>query len=621
MPADPKFWAYIAWRRSDLLIILLLCVMVFSAFWSLSQNFFVAYDDPIYITQNPSVSTGIHSANVAWAFTNVRGANFWHPLTWLSIMLDVQLFGMNPAGHHCSNLLLHLANTSLLFFVLRRMTGSSWRSGVVAALFAVHPLHVESVSWASQRKDTLSTLFWMLTLWAYARYADRENSWGRYTCVLFLFALGLMAKPMLVTLPFVLMLLDYWPLARGFRIRDTVPLILLALMAAVVAYFAQSCGGTLPSLQAYSIWLRLGNALVSYVSYIGKMFWPVHLTCFYPHPGHALALWKISAASTALVGITFWAWRERREKPYVIVGWLWYVGTLLPVSGLVQVGGHAMADRYTYVPLIGLFLALAWLLPLWGYKLGLTGKSMGLVAGFLLLALMARTSDQVAVWRDGLTLMQHNVRVNTPNVTSFNLLGEALLHQDRYVEAIAQYEKALTMSPDNWGLHYNLANALAKIGKLDDAIAHYQHSLRFMPDDPDLHNNMALVLVRMGKTDEALHHYDEALRIDPAHRMARDNRQLALERRYEHSSPDTQESRFDEGVVLARQGKNADAIRVFTEVLEAHPDLVKAHYNLGVLWAKQGETGKAEAELEQALRLQTDFSEARDALRQLRDDR
>ncbi len=209
MPADPKAWAYPAGRRSDLLIILLLCAMVLSAFWSLTQNFFVAYDDPIYITQNSFVCSGINSTSVAWAFTNVRGANFWHPLTWMSHMLDVQLFGLNPCGHHCSNLLLHLANTLLLFFVVRRMTGAPWRSGFVAALFAVHPLHVESVAWASARKDTLSTLFWMLTLWAYARYSEKEKSWGRYSWVLFLFALGLMAKPMLVTLPFVLILLDY----------------------------------------------------------------------------------------------------------------------------------------------------------------------------------------------------------------------------------------------------------------------------------------------------------------------------------------------------------------------------------------------------------------------------
>ncbi len=374
--------------RREILICLFLVLATLTVYWQVGNYEFVNFDDDKYIIENFHVQKGLTRDSVIWAFTATHVSN-WHPLTWLSHMLDFQLYGLNPSGHHLTNVFFHLVNTLLLFLVLKLMTGALWRSGLVAALFAVHPLHVESVVWVAERKDVLSTLFWMLTLWAYLGYTKRPGV-KRYLVILLAFALGLMAKPMLVTLPFVLLLLDYWPLkrielgqsaiglpaasqpstiankpgAQAFRLLlEKTPMFVLAAVSSVVTFIVQKSGGAVGALETYPFKIRMANALLSYVIYLKKMIWPQNLAVFYPHPGQSLPMWQAAGAGLLLVVVSIAVIRAGRRYPYLPVGWLWYVGTLVPVIGLVQVGDQAMADRYTYVSLIGLFIVVAWGVP------------------------------------------------------------------------------------------------------------------------------------------------------------------------------------------------------------------------------------------------------------------
>ena len=371
--------------RRDVLVCLFLIITTFAVYWQVHNHDFINLDDDLYITENDQVQKGLSRESVVWAFTTTHAAN-WHPLTWLSHMVDFQLYGLNPKGHHLTNVFFHLLNTLLLFFVLQRMTGALWRSGFVAALFALHPLHVESVAWVAERKDVLSTLFWLLTIWAYTWYVERPRR-TRYLLTLLTFTLGLMAKPMLVTLPFVLLLLDYWPLGR-FQVGqldtalsapgqaslstrsvwsqtlrliwEKAPFFALAAASSIVTFLVQKGGGAVRPWERFPITIRIANGLVSYVKYMGKMIWPSDLAVFYPHPGASLPIWQAVAAGLLLLSISIAAIRLAKNHPYLAVGWLWYLGTLVPIIGFVQVGGQALADRYTYVSLIGLFIIIAW---------------------------------------------------------------------------------------------------------------------------------------------------------------------------------------------------------------------------------------------------------------------
>jgi tetratricopeptide (TPR) repeat protein len=547
-------------------------LVVYSQVWRYE---FLAWDDPYYVTENPNVTEGLTWRGVWWALRAQYEGN-WFPLTRLSHMLDVQLYGLHAGAHHLTSLLLHIANTLLLFGVLRRMTGAAGRSAFVAALFAVHPLHVESVAWVAERKDVLSTLFWMLTLWAYVSYVSqfRSKSWfKRYTLVLLLFSMGLMAKPMLVTLPFLLLLLDFWPLGRvtfradgphsavaqgGERSRTTgtsggaaapglrsvgldlvlekVPLLGLAAASSILTFAVQQKAGS-TRLDVYPLDLRAANAAVSYVAYIGKMLWPSRLAAFYPFP-RSIPEWYLIGSLLVLIGVSVVAIRAARRRPYLLVGWLWYLGTLVPVIGLVQVGDQAMADRYTYIPLIGLFIMAAWgipdLLAKWPYR----SIALPAAAALLILVLTVIARTQAQHWRNGVALWEHGLEVTTENYLAHNNLGVALANEGRVSEAVAHYTEALRLNPA-WGsgadpsaqaprvnsyfahAYNGLGKALADKGKISEAIAHYTEALRLNPYLAEAHNNLGFALANQGRVDDAMAQYSEALRLRPNYPEAR----------------------------------------------------------------------------------------------------
>jgi protein O-mannosyl-transferase len=532
--------------RWKLFICLALTVATLMVYWPVGSHEFINYDDAQYVTDNSHVTTGLTRDNIVWAFTATHEAN-WHPLTWLSHMADCELYGLNPTGHHLTSLFLHLLNALLLFLLLTRMTGALWRSAFVAALFALHPLHVESVAWVAERKDVLSALFWMLTLLAYTGYVARPARW-KYLLALCAFAFGLMAKPMLVTLPFVLLLLDYWPLgrirngkaaeippqagsARIYFIQtksiprliwEKVPFIVLSVVSSVITIIAQHKDGAVASTIELSLPRRVGNALVSYADYIGKMIWPHRLAVFYPFP-LSLPLWKVAGSTVLLVGLSITVFRARRRAPWFMVGWLWFVGTLVPVIGLVQVGFQSMADRYTYLPLIGLFIVIAWGFP--DLLRGWRHQHIALVlsAVLVLSGLASYTRRQLDNWKDSVTLFTHALQVTSSNFTAQYNLGSALERLGKYNEAVPHLTMAIRLRPDVAGTYYILGNVLYYQGKLDEAVSHYQWAIRIKPSYGYAHNNLGVALVRQGKLEEAINHYAEALRINPSDAEARQN--------------------------------------------------------------------------------------------------
>ena len=470
--------------RRDILICFLLVASTLLAYWDVGTFDFVRYDDTDYVTMNPHVQAGITLESTAWAFTSVHASN-WHPLTWLSHMLDIHIWGMNPGGHHLSNLLFHAANTLLLFLVFNRMTRCMWQSSVVAALFALHPLHVESVAWVSERKDVLSTFFWVLTMHCHVSYA-KSPRFRTYVPMLLFFVLGLMAKPMLVTLPFVLILMDYWPLNRNARfplsklILEKLPLFAFAGLSSVVTFIVQQHGGAVNSLASYPLSVRIANALVSYASYIGKMIWPVRLAALYPHPGMP-SLWQIVGAGILITGICWVVIRNRKKHPYLPVGWLWYLGTLVPVTGLVQVGLQSMADRYTYVPLIGLFVIGAWGISDFLARFPRRNFIFFILALVVFPMLMMITCVQSGHWRNSIALFGH----------------------------------ALDVTNDNYVAHNNMGSALAAKGHLDNAIRHFAAAIQIRPWQARPFNNLGAALMLKGENEKALRFFEKALEIHP----------------------------------------------------------------------------------------------------------
>jgi len=574
---------------SRLLVAAVLVVAVVAAFWPVLGSDFVDFDDDKYVTNNPYVQRGFDLDALRWAWTSGERANYWHPLTWMSHMLDWRLYGPVAAGHHATSLGLHAANTVLVFLLFERTTRALWRSALVAALFGLHPLHVESVAWISERKDVLSACLWLLTLLAYVRYA-RAPSIARYAVVALGFVLALASKPMAVTLPFTLLLLDYWPLGRlggagqsPWRlIGEKLPLVPLAVACAVFTILAQRSVGSVVSLEQSSIALRLGSALVFYVGYLEKMLWPADLSFFYMYPVEGPPTWQMVGSALLLAVLTAAAVRARR--PPVLVGWLWYLGTLVPVIGLVQVGAHVFADRYSYVPLIGVFVAVAWLLPA-----GRAARPIAATAIVLLLALAVRSWVQVGVWRDSEALFTHALRVDPRNpLAHTNLaigltargkvqdaiehlqqalavwpgydtarvaLGNALLESGRPAEAIPEFEAALEADPTSVYALTNLGFAHARAGRPAEAIASYERALALAPDFPPAHRNLGAALMRRGKIDEAIAHFEQAVAGDP-HDAVTENT-LA--------------------VLLAQQGRTEDALKHFARVIELRPDYEQAH--------------------------------------------
>ena len=489
------------WRLAHprMAISILLIALTLAVFLPVVGHKFVLFDDEAYVTQNANVQAGISLESLAWAFTTTQNCN-WHPLSWISHMADCQVYGLDPRGHHATSLLLHVLNVVLLFLVLDRVTRSPWRSGFVAALFAIHPLHVESVAWVAERKDVLSTLFWILTMLAYARYAE-SPSLRRKLPVIGFFALGLLAKPMLVTLPVVLLLLDYWPLHRfsfdgkkqGTSLRallgEKLPLFVLSGASCVITYFAQNTGGSMPVTGQLPFVIRAGNALLSYFRYIEMMFRPRDLTILYPYTPASVPTWtQIYTAAVALILITaLIIWLGRRHG-YLPVGWLWYLVTLLPVVGLVQVGEQTMADRYTYVPLIGLFVMIAWLVPELLRPISRSPRLPILlvipaIAVIASMAVVAR--HQVGFWKDSITLFAHTIAVTSDNYTGYMNLGLALSDDGQLEPAIEAYQNAARILPNKYVPHTNLAVLYYNTQRYAEAWeeVHTCRSLGFQPSE------------------------------------------------------------------------------------------------------------------------------------------
>jgi tetratricopeptide (TPR) repeat protein len=545
------------------LIGLLLVLGTLAVYLPAARHGFSLYDDGDYVAENRVVQNGLTWAGVKWAFTTWHASN-WHPLTWISHMADCQLFGLNAGMHHCVNLLFHAANAVLLFALLLRMTKAIWPSAFVAALFAWHPLHVESVAWIAERKDVLSTFFGLLALLCYARFVEESKVQGPkpkvfYALALLMFALGLLAKPMLVTLPFVLLLLDCWPLQR-FQISDfklqiflrlafeKIPFFLLAAISCVVTFLAQHNGGAVVSIEKVSLHFRLENTPVAYALYLWKMAWPAKLAIVYPLATISTHVLIISAA--VLIFISAAAWIGRRRSPYLLVGWLWFLGTLVPVIGIVQVGSQALADRYSYFPLIGIFIAAAFGVRDLADRFHFPKKILAGAAILILAACLCRTHKQLDYWRDDESLFRHALAVTKDNDVAHTNLGVALQKEGRNAEAMAEYRAALQLAPERVEIHNDLANLLDDAGKPDEALAEYQQALRLDPIATPAHNNLGVLLAKLGRFDDAMKQYAESARLDPA----------------DWHAP------YLTGKALLQQGRDTDAIPFFRKAVSLAPE-------------------------------------------------
>ncbi len=618
-----------------------LAAIVWVVFGQTLHHEFVNYDDNIHVYDNPAVKSGLTLKSISWAF-QFSQKDYWHPLDFLSHMLDCQLYGLAPAGHHLTNVLLHATVAILLFLVLRQMTGlrpdkgvgaavppagALWRSAFVAAVFAIHPLRVESVAWVSERKDVLSGLFFMLTLWAYTRYAQgrssvesRESSAGssslafdprlwtlNYCLVLLFFAFGLMSKPTLMTLPFVLLLLDYWPLKRfvplaaagdasgtqsaGWRsyrpvvirlMAEKLPLFMLSAAACV-----QAAIGNSPAFEinkSLPILLRISNAMVSYVAYIWQMVWPVRLAVVYPFPVEGLPLGEVIGAVILLVLISAVLFNLRQRHPCYLVGWLWYLGMLVPVIGFIQAGDIARADRYTYLPQIGLYLLLTWaaadLCAGWRHRRVVLGG----LATVILAALIFCARAQTSYWRNSELLWTHTLACTSGNFVGHNNLGYALFQQGKVDEAMIHYQKALEIKPDYAEAHSNLGNVLFQKGSVDEAIAHCQKALEIKPDFAEAHNNLANALFQKGRVDEAIAHYQTVLQI----------------------KPDYAETYNNLGNVLLQKGRVDEAVAQYQQALQIDPNCAEAHINLGNVLLQKGRVDEAITHFQKVLQIKPD---------------
>ncbi len=701
----------------------LLALMTLFTFWPITGFDFVNYDDLQYVTENPMVQKGVCVESVRWAFTATHASN-WHPLTWISHELDWQVYGKRAGGHHVTSLSLHMASTLLLFFIFRRMTGAHWRSAMLAGLFAVHPLRVESVAWVAERKDVLGTFFFLFAIWAYARYARGADGGtlageqvavkpvsrarlGYYLFSLVLFVLGLMSKPMVVTLPFVLLLLDYWPLRRwdgtpgwtsltgekvrphpgplpqerenvrksagdsealpdtrvlerkmqtaGWLVLEKVPFLLLCGVVSVVTFVVQKNHGAVVALKELSYSTRLANAMVSYVRYLGKMLWPAGLTPLYTYE-FAWARWQVLLAGLLLFAVSALAVREAKLRPYCLVGWLWYLGTLVPVIGLIQVGSQSIADRYTYIPLIGIFLILVW----GGSEMLLVGTRSkvagGLVCAVVLGLCIGRTRDQLWHWRSAEALFRHAIALNPKNAVAYNNLGCCLIPEGRIAEAKSCFETAIKLQLSCGDPYINLGWILAQQGKTQEAFNNYQIALAINTNDVSAHVRMGTLLVGVGSVDEGLWHLQEAVRLNPIHVDAVNDLGIAYTKKDELDKaliyfqsalwlrpnypealnnignvmtaqkqpekavtyfrealrlrPDYINARYDLADALDKTGKREEAIQELKTLLARKPDDAGAHNRMGEILSQQGKTRDALRSYETALRLDPDFPEA-----------
>jgi tetratricopeptide (TPR) repeat protein len=529
--------------------------------YSQVHNFaFLELDDVQAIPGNAHVRDGFSWSGIVWAFTTGYAAN-WFPVTWLSHMLDCQLFGLDAGWHHLTNVLIHAVDSVLLFALVKRMTGKLWESAFVAFVFALHPLHVESVAWVSERKDVLFAFFWFLTTWLYLDFVEQRTI-RRYLLVVVAFCLGLMSKQMIVTLPFALLLLDAWPLKRtGVRalVLEKVPLVVLAIAASVITILVQKQGGAVQSLQEMTFSARAGNALVSYVAYLANFVWPVGLAAFYTYPFH-LRAWKVALAVLTLLGISIAVLLAYRTRPYLAVGWFWYLGTLAPVIGFIQVGYQSRADRYTYVPLIGISMMVAFAWPS-ARKFAPAAAILG--CSFWLLM----TWIQVGYWQDGVTLNRHTIAVTDRNYRAHEDLGVELAKRGDYQDALRELYTSVEENPDQAHARNTLGAILFHLGRKEEAIEQYTRGIQIDPQGAQLHMNLGNTLAEVGKTGDAIRELNTAIRLKPGMAAAY----------------------FGLGRVLAIEDRQAEAIRCFTEVLRLEPGYPQAREQLDALRAFGGQ--------------------------------
>ena len=658
-------------RRLDIIVLVALAVVIAALYWQVIDHSFIQFDDPDYVSENFIVQKGLSWEGLLWAFTTYTLAN-WHPLTWLSYMLDIQMFGMKPGLLHLVNVFFHILNTCLLFWVLRQMTGALWRSAAVAALFALHPLHVESVAWVAERKDVLSTLFWLLAMGAYVRYARKPGIAG-YLPVLLFFALGLMSKPMLVTLPLVLLLMDYWPLGRldrkaeatpspakppdstGRKIRkrerqrreapatpatsrrgaawdrilpvlyDKMPLLMLSAASSLITLVAQQKGGAMVPLAQYTVADRISNAVVSYAAYLWKTVWPMELALFYPMEIRTVPM--VAASGLFLVAVTVVVVRWARAYPYLLFGWFWYLVTMLPVIGIIKVGGAAMADRYTYVSLIGPFIALAWGAYDLSRALRIPKAALAAVSALVIGACMILSYIQIGFWKDGLTLFSRSLGVTRPNYVMLNSIGAEYIQQKKYAEALRYLHSALELFPHGHEANLNMGVALYYTGDYAGAIERCTRAVRANPDFLTAQEWLGKAYLAAGNMEGATTAFRRAIRpgrdnspsyaglgealiyqnrLDEALRYTR----LAIE-----AQPQNEKLYNNAGFILVRQGKADDAIVEFRTALKLNPDYARAHSNLGGALMQKNRIDEAVEHFETAVKLDPGNQSARENLK------
>ncbi len=577
-------------------IYFVLAVSTLLVFWQVRNFDFINYDDNFYVYRNPHVLNGLTADAVSWAFKATEATN-WHPLTWLSLMLDCQLFGPNPGGIHLINVLLHLANTLLLFMVLKKMTGSLWSSAFVAAAFALHPMHVESVAWIAERKDVLSTFFWMLTLLAYIVYVSRPSVF-RYIAALAFFALGLMAKPMLVTLPFVLLLLDYWPLERIGRktayrlIIEKIPFFILSAVSSVITFLVQRSGGSMVDTGTFLLYDRFANAFLSYARYIAKMFCPQKLAIFYPFDAARVPFWQVAMCALLLLGISIFVVRFGRNQRYLPFGWFWFIGTLIPVIGVVQVGAQAYADRYTYIPYIGLFVIIAWYLPQLLSKLLSALPQRKIVLGSLMVLVLTSLGicahRQVSYWNNSVTVFSHAIEVTQNNWLAYNDLGNAYNGLGRYTEAVGNFRQAIKINPRYDEAYLNLGNAYVSLARSAEAIDAYKQAVKVNPDYADAYFNLGNAYGSLARSAEAIDAYKQAVKVNSDLYQAYNNL----------------------GIVYGGLGRYSEAADNFKQVIKINPDYAQAYNNLGAAYVNLSRYSEAIEVYKQAVRISPNYAEA-----------
>ncbi len=629
-------------QRQIILVMICLTFLLLMIYWDLQYHDFINYDDPTYVLENYYVKAGFTWEGIGWAFRDIH-TGYWHPLSWFSHMADFQLFGMRAGGHHWTSLLIHILNTLILFHILRLLTGELWKSAAVSCLFAIHPLNVESVAWVAERKNLLSSFFWMTTLWAYVHY-DRHPSMFRYLAVVILFLAGLLSKPMVVTLPFVLILIDFWPLKRigydpgnigkaawgglPFKIVrqgllvEKIPLFLMSLVMSGGTIWAVSHEQGLASLNVVSLGTRIAHALVSYVVYLGKLLWPVNLSVFYPHPMH-VPLWQ-SLVCALLLGLITWIcifWC--RSKPYLLVGWLWYLGVLFPVIGILQAGHQAMADRYAYLPFIGVFIMIVWGGAAF-LKRFQRGKLLtGSVALTLVLFFSLCARYQLHFWDNSVLLFSRALEVTERNWVAHNNLGAALLKEGKIPAAIRHFEEVLRIKPDYTYAHNNMGLALTSQGSTMEAQSFYLEALRYRPNFVEAYNNIGVALTDQGKYEEAGSYFRRALHFRPHYPEALNNLGYvhARQGRYEEAiryfdealrlKPDYVAALNNAGSALSQSGRTREGIERFSRALRIAPDDVMAHNNIGIALANLGRYEAAARHFQEILRIDPHHDEAR----------